>query len=112
MTIQDISKENADIKQTVAQLDERINAHNLRLDAVEKELKENRRVLVAVERLASATENIKERVGNLDVKMDRFGCRIETIEQKPAKRWDALVGQVISITVAATCGYLLSSLIK
>ena len=112
MTTQELSKEIGEIKPIVAQIKERVAAYGTRLDTVEAEQKEQRRLLVAVERLANATETIKENVHDLNEKLDKFGCRVDEIEQKPAKRWDTLVSQIIGLIVAAGFGYLLSIIIK
>ncbi|HNW87175.1 MAG TPA: hypothetical protein PKJ47_09575 [Candidatus Limiplasma sp.] len=112
MTTQELSKEIGDIKPAVAQIKERVSAYGTRLDAVEVEQKEQRRLLVAVERLAGATETIKENVQDLNEKLDKFGCRVDEIEQKPGKRWDTLISQIIGLIVAAGFGYLLSIIVK
>ncbi len=40
--------------------------------------------------------------------INRNTIKVEQIMSKPAKRWDNIISQIISLTVAAFAGYLLS----
>lgn len=41
-------------------------------------------------------------------KLDALATEIEALKQKPAKRWEALVGDVIKLVVAAVVGFFLA----
>lgn len=41
-------------------------------------------------------------------KLDNLTTKIETLEKKPAKRWEALVGDIIKLVVAAVVGFFLA----
>lgn len=53
---------------------------------------------------------IQDTLESLSSKLDLLSGRVGTIEMKPAKRWEGIVGQVITILVAALVGLLLGRL--
>ena len=105
MTMQELARENGDIKQKLATHDERIGNLGEKVEAMEAEQKEQRRLLVVIERIATGLDTVKEKV-------DDIGRRVCNIEEKPAKRWDTLVSQIIGLIIAAGFGYLVSAVIK
>jgi len=112
MTTQELTREIGEIKPLLSRVEEKVSNCCERLETVEAEQKEQRRLLVAVERIANGMDNLREKVSGLDDKVDKVGCRVEAIEQKPAKRWEALVSQIIGLAVAAGFGYLLSVILQ
>lgn len=111
MTTQELTQEVNKINPALARVEEKLDTCVTRLDAVEKEQKEQGRLLVVVERLANGIENVRKDVNGLSCKFDEMTERVEGIEQKPARRWDALVSQIITLLVAGGVGYLLSKII-
>ncbi len=41
-------------------------------------------------------------------KLDNLSSKIDTLEKKPGKRWEALVSDIIKLVVAAVVGYILA----
>jgi tetrahydromethanopterin S-methyltransferase subunit A len=103
MTTQELTRKCGEIEQRVTSHDEKIINLAEKVESVETEQKEQRRLLVAVERLAVNMEIVKEKVEDVCGRMLR-------IEEKPAKRWETFVGQVIGLLIAAALGYVLSQL--
>lgn len=101
MTTADLTRKCGEIEQKLATHDEKISNLSEKVEAVETEQKEQRRMLVVIERIANGLENVKEKVDDICV-------RVSHIEEKPGKRWESFVGQIIGIIVAAVAGYLLS----
>ena len=52
-------------------------------------------------------DNILETLKNLKVSIDLLSNRLGEIETKPGKRWEAVVGQVIGLIVAAVAAFML-----
>jgi predicted RNase H-like nuclease (RuvC/YqgF family) len=108
MTAQELTKEVTALKQqTALNTDACERAHD-RLDAVEKEQKEQSRLLVVIERLTNGISSLNEKVECVDKKVDGLGCRITAIEQEPAGKWKQLSWAVLMIIVGAAVGYVLS----
>ncbi|HNX63169.1 MAG TPA: hypothetical protein PKN45_11060 [Candidatus Limiplasma sp.] len=101
MTTQELTHEISEINPKLATHEERLGNLTEKVDAVEAEQKEQRRLLIVIERIATGLDTVKEKV-------DDISLRVCHIEEKPAKRWDAFVGQVIALLVAAALGFLLS----
>ncbi len=101
MTTQELTREIGEIKPKLAAHEERLDNISGKVESLDAEQKDQRRVLAVIERIAVGLDNVKEKV-------DDIGRRVCNIEEKPAKRWEGLVGQIIGLLVAAACGYLLS----
>lgn len=80
-------------------VDEENDRQNARLASLERSLQEISKITVQVERLATnietLTASIKEQNG-----------RLTDLEQKPAKRWDAIIGAVITGVVGILIGLI------
>lgn len=86
-------------------VDEENDRQNARLASLERSLQEISKITVQVERLATnietLTASIKEQNG-----------RLTDLEQKPAKRWDAIIGAVITGIVGVLIGLVSAGVLK
>ena len=89
------------IEHRLTEVEERSKANSHRIDEMEKR-QDNLDDLVSTVKVLADRE---ERVEN-DVK--EIKCEVKTINGKPAKRWDNLVNQIITIIVAAVAGFILA----
>ena len=110
MTTQELTKEVIDLKPKVTLNTESCERAHDRLDAVEKEQKEQSRLLIVIERLTNGITSLNEKVGNVEKKVDGLGTRITAIEQEPAGKWKSLSWAVLMIIVGAAVGYVLSTI--
>lgn len=53
-------------------------------------------------------DTLTERFDGITRELDRVCLRLESIEQKPAKRWEMVVEKIVLLLVAAAVGYFLS----
>lgn len=86
-------------------IDEENDRQNARLSALERGLIEINKITVQIERL---TTNIETMTGEIR----KQGDRLDAIEEKPSKRWDALVVAVITGIVGVLIGLVSSGIIK
>ncbi len=86
-------------------VEEENDRQNARLASLERSLQEISKITVQVERLATnietLTASIKEQNG-----------RLTDLEQKPAKRWDAIIGAVITGVVGILIGLVSAGVLK
>lgn len=75
------------------------NAH--RLDEVEKKQNDLSELVGTVKVLATKEEQVETVVK--EIKDD-----VKTLTSKPAKRWESLITQIITIAVAALAGFVLA----
>jgi uncharacterized coiled-coil protein SlyX len=90
-------------------------ANEHRLTEVEARSKSNTKRLDDLEHKVSEYEKqnttvavLEVRMKSLEVKIDELVSDVKSIKSKPAKRWETLVTQVISILVAAVVGYFIA----
>ena len=91
-------------------------ANEHRLTEVEAREKSNTHRLEELERRVGELEKQNTTVAVLDVRMKAIEVKLEelvidvkSIKAKPAKRWETIITQVISIIVAAVVGYFIAS---
>ena len=86
---------------------EKIISTDRRVKVVEDEVRDIRRLTVAVEKIADKTQNIEEKVDTLSIKIDRQDERVTEIENKPVKLWNTALDSAIKIIVGALITYIL-----
>lgn len=82
-------------------VEQRSESNSHRLEALEKQTE-------AVNHLATSMAVMAEKVESTGEKVDGLCIDVQEIKQKPGKRWETVVGQVISILIAAVFGYVLA----
>ena len=106
----DLQKEIMDLQKDHAETSASTKSAHKRLDTLEGEIKDIRRLTVAVEKIADKTENIEEKVDGLSVKLDVQDKRVTDIECKPAKRWDGAVDTIIKVIIGGIISFFLFKL--
>ena len=77
--------------------------HEERIKKLEVSAEAINRLATSMELLASKQKEVANTVEKLDKK-------VSIMESKPAKQWESLINQIISIIAAAVIGFLLSRL--
>lgn len=95
--------EEAEITKWVSAVEQRSKSNSHRLEALEKQTE-------ALNTLATSVAVMAEKVEATGEKVDGLCTDVQEIKQRPAKRWESVVVQVISILVAAALGYVLARL--
>lgn len=86
-------------------MDDTNERQEVRISALERGLMEVNKITLSVERLATNMESFSK-------ELSKQGERLERIEEKPTKRWDAVITGVIGAIVGALGAALMSGLIK
>lgn len=88
-----------------------------RLTEVEARSKSNKHRLDEVEsrqddldKLVSTVAVLAEREKNVESNVEEIKDDVKSLKSKPAKRWESLVTQIITILVAAVAGFVLAKL--
>ena len=89
------------IEHRLTEVEERSKSNSHRLDEVEKRQDNLEKLTSTVEVLAVREKNVENDVK--EIKND-----VKSLTSKPAKRWDSLVNQLITILVAAIAGFILA----
>lgn len=91
---------NEEVAAKFAQVEERVAANTHHLEKLEAE-HETLRELAATMRVMAEKQN------HMAETVDRLDGKVEALESKPAKRWDAIVDKIIMLVVGALISYLL-----
>ena len=91
--------------------------HERRLAAVEQRAKSNTHRLDKLEestqilnRLATSMEVMAQRQEQVADTVDKLDCKVTALENKPAKRWEALADKALWSVCAAVIGFILAKL--
>lgn len=91
--------------------------HERRLAAVEQRAKSNTHRLDKLEestqilnRLATSMEVMAQRQEQVADTVDKLDCKVTALENKPAKRWEALADKALWSFCAAVIGFILAKL--
>ena len=85
----------------LTEVEERCKSNSHRLENVEKSTEAINRLATSMEVMAERQKQVVDTVGELDSK-------VTALEEKPAKRWDALVDKIVWAVAAALIGFVLA----
>mgnify|MGYP002518838468 CR=1 FL=1 len=91
--------------ESIRRIDDENDRQNARLSALEQGLKEVNKITASIERLTANIETMTDEI-------KRQGVRLDAIEEKPAKRWDAVISAVISGVIGLLIGLISAGVIK
>lgn len=74
-----------------------------RLNKIESKIENIYDLASSIKQIATEMRAMREDVNKIDI-------RVKCIEDKPAKRWDSVVSQIIGILVAGFMGFLISKI--
>lgn len=91
--------------------------HEHRLTECEARSKSNTKRLDELEQRVAKFEEqnttvavLEVRLKTLEIKIDGLCAQVESIQAKPAKRWESLVSQAITLVAAAVIGFILAKI--
>jgi len=85
----------------VKRMEEEDKRQNKRLEIIEDKQTQISELVASVKVLAANVENIAKEI-------NEQGIRLKEIEGKPGKRWEQLVGYILSAVVTAVIAYFLT----
>lgn len=88
-----------------ARIKDENDRQNKRIVVVEESMKEFNRLALQIERIAVSIQQMTEEIS-------KQGTRLESIEAKPAKRWDALIVGLIGAIAAAIGAAFMAGIVK
>lgn len=88
-----------------ARIKDENDRQNKRIGVVEESMKEFNRLALQIERIAVSIQQMTEEIS-------KQGTRLESIESKPAKRWDAMIGGLIGAIAAAIGAAFMAGIVK
>lgn len=95
--------ESREFEHRLTDVEARSKSNSHRLDNMEKRQDDLDELVSTVKVLAVREENVESDVK--EIKND-----VKSLTSKPAKRWDNLINQIITILVAAVAGFILAKI--
>lgn len=89
-------------------IEQRSKSNTKRIDKLEEVNKTLTQLTIAVKEMVVKQSDMKESIDTLDKKFDELDTRTDSIELKPAKRWEGYVEKAIYAAIAIFVGYLLA----
>ena len=94
---------NDDQIKMLVEADQRSKSNTHRLDKLEEQWE-------VLNKLAVSVEKMGINLATMDKTIQKLDAKVEEQEQKPGKRWEALVEKVIFLFVGAVAAYVFSHL--
>lgn len=91
------------IEHRLTEVEERLKSNTHRLDNMEKRQADLDELVTTVKVLAVREEVVEKTVKKIE-------SNVESLTSKPAKKWENLINQIITIIVAAIAGFILAKL--
>lgn len=89
------------VEENTKQAHKRIDTLEHKQEATDNKIENIYELTISVKEIATEMKAMREDMAKID-------NRVHAIEEKPAKRYDAVVGQIISIIVAGVVGFFLA----
>lgn len=99
-----------DVPVKLAEVDQRAKSNTRRIDKLELSTNALHELTLAVREMVVKQEYTTTSINQLNQKVDGIDHRIDSVEQKPAKRWESVVEKAIMIVVAAVIGFILAKI--
>lgn len=97
-----------ELTQRVFDLDERVSRHTEQIKTCFSQIGEVKSIAESVHKVATAVEVLAHDMRETGSKVDKLAEDVEEIKDKPGKRWDSVVGVVITAVVTAAVTWALA----
>ena len=106
----------AEVRATLAANETEHKSFRRRLDEHDGQLKEQNKIIVAMERQSSAIESMNQSVGRVEKKVDSIDGRVAQLEREPGEKWKRIAFEVLKYLVialvGAAAGYIINGIGK
>ena len=87
-------------------------SYQRRIGALEEAQTKQTEMLLAIQNISNAQQNIVTKVNSIDGKVDMLGKRIDVIEKEPGDKWKKLAFEIVKYVVLAAVGVAVGYIIK
>ena len=101
---------NEELTRKVVELDESAARHTEQLKTLFSQISEVRNITESIHKLATTVEILVHEQKDTGKKVDKLTEDIETIKEKPAKRWDSAATLVFTVVMTAVITWMLAQI--
>lgn len=98
------------IEERLASAEEAVKSCKRRLDAVEKQQDAIHELAASIKVMASEQKHQTEAINQVRKDVTRLDGKVDALEMKPGKRWEAIVDKLIWAVAGAVVAYLLANI--
>lgn len=102
----------AEIMARLASNDTEHSSFKRRLDEHDDLLKEQNKILIAIERQSNAIESMNSSMGRVEKKVDGINGRVEALEKEPGEKWKKTTWEVLKYVLLAILGLVAGRFIQ
>ena len=99
-----------DIAVKLAEVDQRAKSNTHRLEKLESQTDALNSLAASVEVMANEQKHQTEAILDIKTNVTALSGKVETLEQKPGKRWEGAVEKVTMTVIAAVVGFILAKI--
>lgn len=78
-----------------------------RLDEHDALLREQNKIVVAIEKQSNAIETMNTSMGRVEKKVDSLSGRVDAMEKKPGERWEKVTWEILKYVLLAIAGVVI-----
>lgn len=78
-----------------------------RLDEHDTLLREQNKIVVAIEKQSSAIETMNTSMGRVEKKVDSLSGRVDAVEKKPGEKWEKVTWEILKYVLLAIAGVVI-----
>ena len=83
-----------------------------RLDEHDALLKEQNKIVVAIERQSNAIETMNTSMGRVEKKVDSLSGRVDAMEKEPGEKWKKVTWEILKYVLLAIAGVVVGLIVK
>ena len=78
-----------------------------RLDEHDALLREQNKIVVAIEKQSNAIETMNTSMGRVEKKVDSLSGRVDAMEKKPGEKWEKVTWEILKYVLLAIAGIVI-----
>ena len=78
-----------------------------RLDEHDALLREQNKIVVAIEKQSNAIETMNTSMGRVEKKVDSLSGRVDAMEKKPGEKWEKVTWEILKYVLLAVAGVVI-----
>lgn len=102
----------ADVVAQLASNETEHKSFRRRLDEHDALLKEQNKIVVAIERTSNAIETMNTSMGRVEKKVDSLSGRVDAMEKEPGEKWKKVTWEILKYVLLAVVGLVVGLIVK
>lgn len=83
-----------------------------RLDEHDALLREQNKIVVAIEKQSNAIETMNKSMGRVESKVDSLSGRVDAMEKEPGEKWKKVTWEILKYVLLAIAGVVVGLIVK